>query len=349
MEYRTLGRSGTAVSEFGLGTMTFGDTTPKAEAFEQLDLFIEAGGTLIDTADVYARGVTEEIIGEWLRRSGATTTDRIVLATKARFPTSADPNGGGSSRRHLARALEASLRRLRVDTVDLYQLHSWDPHTPIDESLAFLSDAVGSGKIRYGGISNFTGWQIQKTVDTAAAEGLARPVTVQLQYNLLARQVEWELLPAAIENGVGALIFSPLAGGILTGKYRAGTDPDADTRLSDPVMGAMYASQTREGRSWSVLEVVRSIAEEVEGSPSAVALAWLRARRGVSSILLGARTLEQLRGNLAAIPIRLSPQQIETLDRASKPISGYPYGDAGDALRARSLAGTSLEMPVVPE
>jgi len=191
MEYRLLGLSGCAVSALALGTLTFGNEASEADSFAQLDRFVSAGGTLIDTADVYADGRSEQIIGRWLA-SRAEARERVVIATKGRFPTSEDPNGHGLSRRHLAAALDASLRRLGVEVIDLYQLHGWDPLTPVEETLRFLDDAAQAGKIGYTGLSNFLGYQIQKYVDLADAHELIRPVTVQPQYNLLARAIEWE-------------------------------------------------------------------------------------------------------------------------------------------------------------
>ena len=233
MEYRLLGSSGLAVSALALGTLTFGQETDEAGSFAQLDRFTEAGGSLIDTADVYVGGRSEEIIGRWLRaRPGV--RDAVVIATKGRFPAGPGPNGLGLSRQHLSRALDGSLRRLQVDTIDLYQLHGWDPLTRVQETLRFLDDAVRAGKINYVGLSNFTAWQIQKYVDLAEAGGLSSgPVAVQPQYNLLARAIEWEIVPACQEAGLGLLPWSPLASGWLTGKYRRGEAPADGTRLKE--------------------------------------------------------------------------------------------------------------------
>src|SRR3954452_22597126 len=219
MEYRTLGRSGCAVSTLALGTMTFGAESDEATAHAQLDAFFAAGGNLIDTADVYAGGASEAIIGRWLARQPAAVRDQVVLATKGRFATGEGPNDVGLSRRHLRRALEASLRRLGTDHVDLYQVHAWDPLTPLEETWRFLDDAVRAGKISYLGLSNYAGWQIQKVADLADFRGWAPPVTLQPQYNLLVREIEWEIVPACESTGLGMLPWSPLGGGWLTGKY----------------------------------------------------------------------------------------------------------------------------------
>ncbi|MCU1614191.1 MAG: Aryl-alcohol dehydrogenase, partial [Frankiales bacterium] len=231
MEYRTLGRSGCAVSAYALGTMTFGDETDEEGAHAQLDRFLAAGGTLVDSADVYSAGASEEIIGRWLASRPAEVRGRVVLATKGRFPMGRGPNDLGLSRRHLADALDASLRRLGVDRVDLYQVHAFDPWTPLEETLAFLDDAVRAGKIHYAGLSNYTGWQLQRAVDLAEFRRLSVPVTLQPQYNLLVREIEWEIVPAARANGLGLLPWSPLGGGWLTGKYRREERPTGTSRL----------------------------------------------------------------------------------------------------------------------
>ncbi len=231
MEYRTLGSSGTVVSTYALGTMTFGNETDEAGSHEQLYRYVEAGGNFVDTADVYTTGASENIIGSWLAKSGA--RDSVVLATKGRFPMGELPNDVGTSRRHLRKALDASLTRLGVDHVDLYQLHAWDPITPLQESLSFLEDAVRAGKILYGGVSNFTGWQLQKACDLIDRRGWSPLVTLQPQYNLLVREIEWEIIPAAQENGLGLLPWSPLGGGWLTGKYSFDEEPTGATRLGE--------------------------------------------------------------------------------------------------------------------
>jgi aryl-alcohol dehydrogenase-like predicted oxidoreductase len=341
MEYRLLGRSGCAVSAFALGTLTFGNETDQAGSFSQLDQFAEAGGTLVDTADVYAEGRSEEIIGQWLtRRPGA--RDRMVVATKGRFPTDESPNGHGLSRRHLGMALDASLRRLAVDAIDLYQLHSWDPLTPVEETLRFLDDAVHGGKIRYVGLSNFTGWQIQKAVDTAGALGLARPVTVQPQYNLLARATEWEIVPACQSEGLGLLPWSPLASGWLTGKYQRGQTAPAGTRVAENADEGMRIWNQRGGaeRTWRVVDAVRAVAQERGVSMAQVAIAWLAARPVVTAVILGARSAGQFADNLAAAGLRLSQEETAALDEASDPDPpDYPYGVPGQTQRSRRISG----------
>jgi aryl-alcohol dehydrogenase-like predicted oxidoreductase len=338
MEYRTLGSSGAVVSTYCLGTMTFGVETDEAGSHEQLDTFLGAGGTLVDTADVYGGGASEHIVGRWLAGRPADVRDRVVLATKGRFQTGPDPNDLGLSRRHLDRALDASLERLGVETIDLYQTHAWDPLTPVEETLRFFDDAVRAGKIRYFGLSNFVGWQIQKTVDVADRWGLPRPVTLQPQYNLLAREVEWEIVPAAQESHLGLLPWSPLGGGWLTGKYTRDQRPTGATRLGeDPERGVeAYDKRAASTRTWAVVDAVQAVAEQAGRSMAEVSLAWLHDRPAVTSVILGARTTQQLRANLAAAGLHLDPEQSGRLDQASDPVPAeYPYGAIGLGQRSR--------------
>ena len=340
MEYRTLGRSGCAVSTLALGTITFGAESDEATSHAQLDAFVAAGGNLVDTADVYAGGASEEIVGRWLARQPADVRDRVVLATKGRFATGDGPNDVGLSRRHLRRALEASLRRLGVDHVDLYQVHAFDAHTPLEETLRFLDDAVRAGLIGYAGLSNYTGWQVQKVVDLAEQLGLTPPVTLQPQYNLLVREIEWEIVPACESTGLGLLPWSPLGGGWLTGKYKRDERPTGPTRLGDnPERGVeAYDRRSPQQRTWDVIEAVEAVAAERGTSMAQVALAWLVDRPRVSSVILGARTLEQLEDNLGAADLHLDPEQAERLDAASDPApADYPYGGPGREQRSRAL------------
>jgi aryl-alcohol dehydrogenase-like predicted oxidoreductase len=344
MDYRTLGRSGCAVSTYALGTMTFGSETDEAGSHAQLGAYVEAGGTLIDTADVYSHGVSEEIIGRWLAKQPAGVRGEVVLATKGRFAMGPGSNDVGLSRRHLSDALDASLRRLGVESVDLYQLHAFDPLTPLEETLRFLDDAVTAGKISYAGLSNYTGWQVQKLVDLADFRGLARPVTLQPQYNLLVREIEWEIVPACESTGLGLLPWSPLGGGWLTGKYTKDARPTGATRLGeDPERGVeAYDRRSVHQRTWDVIDAVQSVALARGASMAQVALAWLVDRPLVSSVILGARTLEQLQDNLGAAGLHLSPEETAQLDRASDPAAAdYPYGGPGIEQRSRTLGGTS--------
>jgi len=340
MEYRMLGSSGAVVSTFALGTMTFGTETDEVGAHAQLDQYLDAGGNLIDTADVYSAGVSEQIIGRWLAsRTGA--RDEIVLATKGRFAMGRGPNDLGLSRRHLGAALDASLRRLGIDEIDLYQVHAFDPLTPLDETLRFLDDSVRAGKVRYVGLSNFTGWQLQKAVDIAEFRGLSRPVTLQPQYNMLVREIEWEIVPAAQSAGLGLLPWSPLGGGWLTGKYRREERPSGATRLGEnPDRGVeAYDRRSRVERTWDVVDAVRAVSAERGVSMAQIALAWLVDRPTVTSVILGARTLEQLDDNLDAAELHLDAGETERLDAASDPAAAdYPYGGPGIEQRGRSIA-----------
>jgi aryl-alcohol dehydrogenase-like predicted oxidoreductase len=340
MEYRTLGRSGCAVSALALGTMTFGNESDEDVSHAQLDRFVEAGGTLIDTADVYTRGLSEEIIGRWLAKQPAAVRGQLVLATKGRFAMGDGRNDLGLSRKHLRDALDASLRRLGVDSVDLYQVHAFDALTPLDETLRFLDDAVAAGKISYVGLSNYTGWQLQKLVDLADFRGLARPVTLQPQYNLLVREIEWEIVPACESTGLGMLPWSPLGGGWLTGKYTQEARPTGATRLGEnPDRGVeAYDRRSVQQRTWDVIDAVESIAEARGVSMAQVALAWLVDRPMVTSVILGARTLEQLEDNLGAAGLHLTEEETERLDAASDPApADYPYGGPGTEQRSRKL------------
>jgi aryl-alcohol dehydrogenase-like predicted oxidoreductase len=342
MEYRPLGRSGCAVSALSLGTMTFGLETDEAGAVVQLDAFVEAGGTLIDTADVYAATESEAIIGRWLAGAPTDVRDQVVVATKARFPTGDGPNDVGLSRRHLSTALDASLRRLQLDTIDLFQVHAWDPLTPLEETLRFLDDAVAAGKIRYVGLSNFTAWQLQRAVDLAGFHGWSVPVTLQPHYNLLGRELEWEIVPACAANGLGILPWSPLGGGWLTGKYRPEERPTGASRLGeDPDRGLeAYDRRSAEQRTWDVIDAVRTVADGRGVSMAQVALAWVVDRPQVSSVLLGARTQEQLADNLGAADLHLDEEETALLDRVSDPgAAGYPYGGPALEQRSRNVMG----------
>jgi aryl-alcohol dehydrogenase-like predicted oxidoreductase len=344
MRYRTLGRSGCAVSHLCLGTMTFGTETDEPGAHAQLDRFVEVGGTLVDTADVYSSGASEEIIGRWFADRPDDVTDRVVLATKGRFATGDQqgvPNADGSSARHLTRALDASLRRLGLDAVDLYQVHAFDPLTPLEETLRTLDGFVRAGKIRYYGLSNFTGWQLTKAVYLARELGVPGPITLQPQYSLLVREIEWEIVPAALDAGLGLLPWSPLGGGWLSGKYTRDQRPSGDTRLGDDSDRGMEAYDRRgTARTWDVVDAVQRVAQERGTSMAEVALAWLADRPAVTSTILGARTLEQLETNLRSASLELTPEQTAALDDASDPrVPDYPYGVMGREQRDRSLTG----------
>ena len=321
--------------------MTFGAETDEAGSHAQLDRFVEAGGTLVDTADVYSAGVSEAIIGRWFADRPSDLTERVVLATKGRFPMGDEPNALGLSTRHLTRALDASLERLGLDVVDLYQVHAFDPFTPLDETLRTLDGFIRAGKINYYGLSNFTGWQLTKAVHLAAALGLAAPVSLQPQYNLIVREIEWEIVPAVLDAGMGMLPWSPLGGGWLSGKYRRDQRPTGDTRLGDNPERGMEAYERRNTeRTWQVIDAVQEIAEARGVSMAEVALAWVTDRPGVTSTILGCRTMEQLEANLRAADLTLTEEETAALDRASDlHANDYPYGELGVDQRSRRLSG----------
>ncbi|MFE2336729.1 aldo/keto reductase [Streptomyces coelicoflavus] len=343
-----LGASGLGTSIFALGTATFGGSTDEAEAMKVLNTFVEAGGLLVDTADAYTNGNAEVIIGRWLRTQRADVRDRILLSTKGGgYTTTALLNRWGNTRHNLTRALETSLRRLGVDCVTLYQAHTWDPLTPLEETLRFLDDAVRDGKVRYAGLSNYTGWQLQRSVDLAGALGLAGPVTYQAQYSLLCREIEWEIVEAGRANGLGLLAWSPLSGGLLSGKYGPGARPSGAARFAgrsergkmhDAYVDALYRGHADREETWELLKILGDIAVERDTTVAAVALAWVAARPGVSGVVLGVRNAEQLTGNLRADSVTLSQEETERLTRASEPKSaGYPYGSFGALQRSRQF------------
>jgi aryl-alcohol dehydrogenase-like predicted oxidoreductase len=341
MDYRRLGGSGTVVTAYCLGTMTFGAESDEATSHRLLDDYFASGGNFIDTADVYSSGVSEEIIGRWLK-ARPTEAKRAVIATKGRFPMGAPPNDTGLSRRHLRQALEDSLRRLGVEHVDLYQMHAWDALTPIEETLRFLDDAVAAGKISYYGFSNYVGWHIAKAVEIARARDYTRPVTLQPQYNLLVRDIELEIVDACLDAGMGLLPWSPLAGGWLTGKYKRDTLPTGATRLGENPQRGMEAFDARNAqeRTWAVIGAVEEIARARGVSMAQVALAWTAQRPAVTSVILGARTPEQLADNLGAAKVTLTAEEMQRLDEVSAPRpADYPYGRGGTNQRHRKLEG----------
>jgi len=305
--------------------MTFGMETDEPAAHAILDRFVDAGGTFIDTADVYSAGVSEEIIGRWLQRRGR--HDDLVIATKARFPVG-DGAPSGLSRRYLRRAVEENLRRLGVERIDLHQAHCWDPHTPIEETLDTYDDLVREGKIDNVGVSNFAGWQLQRTMLLGRERPRALPVTLQPQYSLLQRGIEWEVAPVCAQEHLGILPWSPLGGGWLAGKYRRGERPTGATRLGeDPSRGQEAWDRRGTDRTWAVLDVVREIAEARGKTMSQVAINWVNHRPNVVAAILGVRTAEQLEDNLGAVGWELDAAERARLDEVSEPpLPEYPYG-----------------------
>jgi aryl-alcohol dehydrogenase-like predicted oxidoreductase len=327
MEYRQLGNSGLRVSALTLGTMTFGGranfanvgTTDVVGARRQIDMCVDAGINLIDTADVYSAGLSEEIVGEAL---DAGKRDRVLLATKARMPMGDGPNQAGLSRHHLIASCEASLRRLKADHIDLYQVHEWDGATPLEETLHALDTLMSDGKVRYVGCSNYAGWQVMKALGTSDRSGLQRFASQQIYYSLQAREAEYELVPIAVDQGLGILVWSPLAGGLLSGKYRRDQEgPEGSRQLTDwkepPVRN--------QEQLYDIVDALVEIGEGHSASAARVALAWLLGRPGITSAIIGARTDKQLADNLGAIQIRLSEGERARLDALSAPPLLYPY------------------------
>ncbi len=317
MEQRHLGRTGLRVSRLGLGTMTWGRDTDEADASDQLKAFLDAGGTLVDTADVYADGESETLLGRLIEG----IRSDVVIATKA-VSVPHSPRRFDASRGHLLSALDASLTRLGTDYVDLWQLHAYDDHTPIEETLAALDTAVASGKARYVGVSNYSGWQLAAAASwQRAVPGRAQLASVQMEYSLLQRGVEREVAPAALALGIGLLPWSPLGRGVLTGKYRTGIPSDS-RGASDRYGG--FVEPYLDGAARRIVDAVATASDGLGVAPVEVALAWVRDRPGVTAPIVGARTAAQLRGALAAEELML-PQTIrEALDDVSAPQLGYP-------------------------
>ncbi|KWX01325.1 aldo/keto reductase [Carbonactinospora thermoautotrophica] len=319
MEQRYLGRTGIRVSRLALGTMTWGRDTDEHEAADQLRTYVDAGGNLVDTADVYADGDAEQILGSLL--GDLVPRDELVIATKA-VCVAGEGRRFDASRRHLLAALDASLKRLGTDYIDLWQLHAYDVYTPLEETLAALDDAVRSGRARYVGVSNYCGWQLAKAATwQAAVPGRAPIVSTQVEYSLLQRGIEREVVPAALDLGIGILPWSPLGRGVLTGKYRTGIP--ADSRGASPHFEAFVEPYLDE-RSRRIVDAVITAADGLAVSPLEVALAWVRDRPGVVAPIVGARTAAQLRGSLRAEELVLPAEIREALDDVSLPAMGYP-------------------------
>jgi aryl-alcohol dehydrogenase-like predicted oxidoreductase len=336
MEYRQLGHSGLRVSALTLGTMTFGGRdrfslvgdTDVAGATRQIDMCLDRGVNFIDTADVYSGGVCEEILGEAIKGR----RDQVLLATKARMPMGEGPNDAGLSRHHLIAGCEASLRRMKVDYIDLYQVHEWDGQTPLEETLEALDTLVKSGKVRYVGVSNYAGWQVMKALGIAERHGYQRFVTQQIYYSLESRDAEYELVPLAVDQGLGILVWSPLAGGLLSGKFRRGDKGLEGSRaLTDWAEPPIRDAE----RLLDTIEVLVEIGEGHGVSAAQVALAWLLGRPGIVSLIVGARTDEQLADNLAAAELKLSDDERARLEEVSRPPLIYPHWHQAKTARDR--------------
>lgn len=331
MEYRRLGNSGVKVSPLCLGAMTFGEADEKsfmhgvgadeATARAVLNRALELGINFVDTADVYGQdGLSERVIGEWLAQDGR--RDEIVLATKFRFRMGGGPNGTGASRYRIMRAVEDSLRRLRTDRIDLYQIHMQDVEVPEEETLRALDDLVRQGKVLYLGCSNYAAYRLVESLWISDASKLERFVTLQAQYSLVMRELEREHVPLCARHGLGILPWSPLARGFLTGKYQRGQQPPEGSRLA---RWKDTLERYDTPQHWATLEALEEVAKEVDATPSQVALAWLLSKEVVSSVIFGARTLAQLEDNARAASVKLPASAVARLDEVSAPPLSYPY------------------------
>ena len=348
--YRTLGRSGLVVSPLALGTMTFGpgewgadDATSRAI----FNAYRDAGGNFIDTADIYSGGASETLVGQFITETGS--RDEVVLATKFAFNGSAsplaaaqagggNPNAGGAGAKNIHRALDASLKRIGTDYIDLYWMHIWDGVTPVEEIVQTLGDLVRVGKIRYYAFSDMPAWLAMKAATIAAERRVPGPIAIQVEYSLVARDVEGEHIPAAREAGMGVMPWSPLAGGFLTGKYRR-----EDTSGSGRLSGANpFGNSKFTDRNWDVLDVLKSVAAETGRPAAQVALAWIMARPGVTATLIGASKLPQLASNIAASEITLSEDQMARLNEASAPAPGFSAGLASPMIRRMVFGGNDV-------
>jgi len=348
--YRTLGRSGLVVSPLALGTMTFGpgdwgadDATSRAI----FDAYRDAGGNFIDTADIYSGGASEALVGRFIKETGS--RDEVVLATKFAFNGSAsplakaqagggNPNAGGAGAKNIHRALDGSLRRLGTDYIDLYWMHIWDGVTPVEEIVQTLGELVRSGKIRYYALSDMPAWLAMKAATIAAERRIPGPIAIQVEYSLVARDVEGEHIPAAREAGMGVMPWSPLAGGFLTGKYQR-----QDTSGSGRLSGANpFGNSKFVDRNWDVLEVLKSVAAEIDRSPAQVALAWVMTRPGITATLIGASKLPQLASNIAASEITLSEDQTARLDEVSAPAPGFSAALTSPMIRRMVFGGNDV-------
>lgn len=341
--YRTLGRSGLVVSPLALGTMTFGAGRWGAEGDGARVIFkayVEAGGNFVDTADIYSGGRSEEMLGSFIADAGL--RDRIVLATKFTWNLEpGNPNTGGAGRKNIHRALDASLRRLGTEYVDLYWMHFWDMVTPVEEVLVTLSELVRSGKIRYFALSDVPAWYMTRMATLAAERSLPGPIALQTQYSLVERSAEWEHVPAARELGIGVQPWSPLAGGFLSGKYtrEAAGKASGDGRLAgDNPLGQTPFTD----RNWDILDALKRVADEVDRSPAEVALAWTATRPGIDSVLIGASRPKQLAKNVAALDVALSVEQVSALDKASVPGDAFPWSGFTEGIRRSIFGGADV-------
>ncbi|MGW1504117.1 aldo/keto reductase [Streptomyces mirabilis] len=346
MDFRQLGNSGLLVSTIALGTMTFGGKdvfgnvghTDVDGARRQVDMCLDAGVNLIDTANMYSSGAAEEILGKAL----AGRRDTVLVSSKVRLPMGDGPNDEGLSRRHILDQVDASLRRLGTDHLDIYHVHQWDGLTPLEETMQTLDSLVVSGKVRYLGVSNFSGWQLMKALCVADAHGYQRFVSNQIYYSLESRDAEYELVPVSVDQGLGILVWSPLAGGLLSGKYRRDRQPEDGRHLTEwsepPVRD--------EEKLYDTIDTLVEVASARGASPAQVALAYVLTKPAVTSVIVGARKDEQLADNLGAADLELSPEEVDRLDKVSAPDLIYPHWHQANLVSSRfSEADLALHRP----
>lgn len=332
MKMKVFGRTGLLVSELCLGTMTFGWQADERASHEILDTFTSKGGNFIDTADVYSEGKSEEIIGSWL---AGKDRESVVIATKARFRTADHPNGVGLSRKHIHSAVKASLKRLGTDYIDIFQVHAWDPLTPLEETFGTLNSLVDEGLIRYIGVSNYRAWQFEKALQLCRERGWNSPVSIQPQYNIITRATEFEILPMALEENIAVLPWSPLAGGFLTGKYAGGiSKAGKGTRVGDSTTPEFYRKLENERMSRIISELGK-ISKESGKTMAQVALNWLLSNQAVTAPIIGARNLNQLEDNLGSTGWKLSEDQVKAINVASEMEVSYPYDQRAEDQQRR--------------
>ncbi|WP_053376236.1 aldo/keto reductase [Paenibacillus sp. FJAT-27812] len=317
MKYNLLGKSGLAVSELCLGTMTFGNTTSEEDSIDMIDRFVDRGGNFLDTADVYVSGRSEEIVGKAIKNKRSD----IVLATKVRMTTSANINGVGLSRKHIMDGVDASLKRLETDYIDLYQVHVWDHATPIEETLRTLDDLVTSGKVRYIGCSNFFAWQLMKSLAVSDVNRYVRFVSIQPQYSLVSRQMDREMLSLCLEEKVGIIPWAPIGGGFLTGRYNR--EEPTEGRLTSKVGESAWVNRALD-KNFLILDALLEAAKEQDKSPAQVALRWLIQREGITSPIFGASKLEQFEDNMGSIGWEMPSEVWNRLEQISALPDDYP-------------------------
>jgi aryl-alcohol dehydrogenase-like predicted oxidoreductase len=324
MQYKKLGNSGLTVSELCMGAMTFGRETPNDDSFRMLDMYIEAGGNFVDTANVYLSGLSEEILGEWLKTQ---KRDELVIATKVRFPMGDKPGQSGLGRKHILESVTASLKRMKTDYADVLYAHAWDYHTPLEETLETFTELVRQGTVRYVAVSNYSAGHLQKAADLSEFKGFTPYIALQAKYNLIIRSPEWELLPLCAENGMGFVVWGPLFGGWLSGRYQRGMTEPPEGRIKEAEKQDWFEKWSRYNieSTWKVIDEVMELANRLNKSPAQVSLNWLLNKEHVTSVILGASKISHLEDNLGCLGWKLNEEDMKTLDAVSETDKPYPY------------------------